>query len=568
MLSLLEVTALFGGAQGISDPETAIARAADVSDVQEVDAAELERYEALLRRPLPINRVGEVRLEDAGLFSAYQIAALADYRIRCGDILSATELAQVDGFTRERAKALRPFLDFSPREAESKERWKPSGELVWKPQKWKTHLELGNTLELSYSPSGSRNLSLSGGGSRLQWQLTLGDYRARFGQGLLLWNGFSTSGVTTLGGFARTGASGVVPSRSWSEGTALRGAAGQLHFGRWRASVFAAGGYAKDAGPLLVGAGLSRTFRNGQLGLTGYRKGLERAPDGTALRDGELKLSADFFWNHRGREYFGEAAFDALKRQTAFVGGLRWPLGGEGMRLALTGRYYPAAYGAPYAAALRAGSKTADETGLALGWEWGSPYKLKLTLIGDAALQGLGGEKRKRQLKLFQELGWQLDPAWRLELRATERFRDGAYTGTNGRGRAELRTDVKWQRGPWRQNLRLDAVRCVRTGFLSYIEQGYDDAKHRLWLRETFFFADRWADRVYAYERDAPGGFSVPAFYGRGLKLAALGGWKLRLLQKRLRLSLYGRASAQFYPFRGYQKKTRTDARVQVQLTF
>lgn len=574
---LLRVAVPFGMAQSSMDDESAIARVAGVSDVSELDAQEYERFEALFRLPVPVNLWNEAKLEQTGLFSAYQIAAIADYRIRNGDLLSAMELAQVDGFSAERVAALRPFLDFAPRAPDKG--MALSGEFVWQlkgkgsygapwdwqKQKYKGSLEYGPWLSGAYSPSGSRNLAVSGG-RRLQWQLTLGDYRARFGQGLVLWNGFSTSGVTALGGFARIGASGVSPAHSWSEGTALRGLAGQLRFGRNRISVFAEGGYSRDR-PLLLGCNLTRLLRNGQWGISGYRKAPRPAADGKAAQNGELKLAADFIWNWRGTELYGEVAWDALPGCVAGVGGVRFPIGDQ-LRFALTGRYYPARYQAEYAASLRAGSKVRDETGLALGGEWNPGPKLKAVVTADAALQGLSDSaKQKRQLKLHSQLSWQLHPAWRLELRAAQRIRSGAYNGADSLPRSELRADLQWGSGSWKCNTRIDGVHWKKNGLLGYLEQGFDNTKWRLYVRETLFWTDGWADRIYAYERDAPGGFSVPAFYGHGMKIGLLAGRKLRFFRK-VRLSLYARSAIQIYPFPGYRKAAQTEGKVQAQLTF
>ena len=58
---------------------------------------------------------------------------------------------------------------------------------------------------------------------------------------------------------------------------------------------------------------------------------------------------------------------------------------------------------------------------------------------------------------------------------------------------------------------------------LAYVESGYIDSSKALYLRGTVFFADTWKSRLYAYERDAPENFSVPAYYGRGYSLAMYG---------------------------------------------
>ena len=58
------------------------------------------------------------------------------------------------------------------------------------------------------------------------------------------------------------------------------------------------------------------------------------------------------------------------------------------------------------------------------------------------------------------------------------------------------------------------------------MEIGY---KHPLWylyLRQGAFMVDDWDDRIYVYERDAPGNFNVPALYGRGFWTSMYLSWK------------------------------------------
>lgn len=58
------------------------------------------------------------------------------------------------------------------------------------------------------------------------------------------------------------------------------------------------------------------------------------------------------------------------------------------------------------------------------------------------------------------------------------------------------------------------------------------------YLRVTGFVIDNWPDRIYVYERDAPGTFSVPAYYGRGASFSAVGSAKWRFGRLDLRLNL------------------------------
>ena len=107
--------------------------------------------------------------------------------------------------------------------------------------------------------------------------------------------------------------------------------------------------------------------------------------------------------------------------------------------------------------------------------------------------------------------------------------------------RHELRTDLKATGGPFSANCRLHQLMCKEFGTLGYVEAGYvskntgagqadgvqavsSALQFSCWLRATVFRAENWADRIYCYERDVPGAFTVPAYYGRGWAGSLYGG--------------------------------------------
>ena len=71
---------------------------------------------------------------------------------------------------------------------------------------------------------------------------------------------------------------------------------------------------------------------------------------------------------------------------------------------------------------------------------------------------------------------------------------------------------------------RINALLCRSVGLLSYLEGGYADGPVSVYLRGGLFRIDAWDDRIYVYERDAPGNFNVPAYYGRGYWAALTAG--------------------------------------------
>jgi hypothetical protein len=116
--------------------------------------------------------------------------------------------------------------------------------------------------------------------------------------------------------------------------------------------------------------------------------------------------------------------------------------------------------------------------------------------------------------------------------------------------RTDVRADVQTQLGEFRVNLRLNALKCRGWGGLTYLEGGYEAGRILLWVRQGFFHIDDWNDRIYAYERGAPGGFRVPAYYGRGLWTAVAASVRFRQAGR-----LYFRAAYTGYPFPQVKEK-------------
>jgi hypothetical protein len=112
------------------------------------------------------------------------------------------------------------------------------------------------------------------------------------------------------------------------------------------------------------------------------------------------------------------------------------------------------------------------------------------------------------------------------------------------------------------------AAACHSAGlsWLAYVEPGYkietDRLRWSLYLRGTAFVVDDWEDRIYIYERDIRGAFSVPAYYGRGCSLSAVTSLKVR------KVTLGARAFATAYPGMAEKKPGKAGLKFQCMLTF
>ena len=535
-------------------------------------------------------RVNSPRLRPGPLLSAYQVASILDYRERAGDILSFEELMLVDGFDRAAVDALKPFLildrgaaaDTSGVQGTALVRYASGGVGGKIKAQWR-QVRAGGAWR-------GREGTFYGEYTLWRARFVLGNYKLRFGQGLLLWDGFSMSSLSTVDAFVQR-ATGVSPVWSFSPADVKRGGAAEWISGPWQAAAFialggswlgAAGaqgswlGAAGVQGSWLSSAGVQGSWlgRWGQLGAA------------VIWQDGKPAVSLQGFVNHKGLS----AAWEGAWKSGSLAGkaALRWRLA-DALDLAFQARAVPS----------RFSGKKQGEYGLAAGMarssgRWvplqgksgfgSSVVAHQLSLTADASLLPLPGEDPRRlQVRVYGTWQWQLSPLWALELRLTERYR--SYEPS----RTSLRADLRLGSGPWLCVLRLEAVHSSRWGnvvqavvveqgnvrggtwdalgdnvvqavaveqenetnsnwgALGYLEGGYKGERLSAYLRLTGFSVSDWAARIYCYERDAPGTFSVPAYSGRGIAISAYGGWKHRF-PRWFTLKFYLRAAFTWRP--------------------
>lgn len=579
----------------LTDLISAILLLAGAGTAEELGESEMERFYHFARHPLRINQAPKSRLLSCGLFSSYQAEAIEEYRAMNGDILSLSEFALVDGIGPVAAEALGYFVSFeSTRPPGQRESVYIREDLMvrggYKAERGssfglKYHSEMGERVEFYWSTRrnyssafvpGTLSLAIYG---RRGGKILIGDFGARFGQGLALWSSFSMSGFSAVESFRRN-ACGFSPTSSFS--SILCGLASDYTIGRWTISIglavpalraFLDGNYKSFSSDrsLMPMAAVSKL---GDFSLFGFQAFWK---DGfVASADGVLGLG---HWS-----LFGEAALSSRQsaeegyviRRTRFaaLAGVSWsPV--YKVKAALVARYYPSGFYAPFAGAPRSGSSPKDEAGLALGFRWNLAE-----FTSDAALHP---DKQKLKCKtilnlkpIFSVGKFSVYPS----LRWTESW---TKVSSASQWRHELRADIS---ALWRGlqiNTRAHVVRSKDWGRLAYLELGYKTSSsassggssslrppllnhHRdscrfanmakaspefsIYLRGTVFNAPDWADRIYCYERDLPGSFSVQAIHGRGGGLSSFIGLKSSGA-RRFRYSIYFKFS-----FIGYLPST------------
>lgn len=561
---------------------------------EELDGQEVERFAMLASRPLEINLASRSRMVSSGLMSQYQVASLMDYRSRDGDVLSVSELAAVDGFGEEYANALKPFISFAsnalPGQTESGSKRLTHEALARSAVKGeafnygaKYRMNYGETFEFSsaartkYSdkdqfPPSAWSMNMTYYGKRRLGKVIIGDFNARFGQGLTLWSGMSMSGLSTSSSFSRR-PSGLSPSWSWSGIGSHRGVAADLTAGRMVFSTFVSlpglRSWCESGKPaeisLMTGANVTRYSRNGQFSITGY---CLTGPMNMSAEPQGGKLSGDFRYSWRGVDYFGELAWDFAGESPGAVLGVVFPLGGD-WKLSSAVHSYSSDFSSDYSGGMRSWTKTSDEHGVAIGLEKSGAF-----LTADLAVKD--GDRSKRQVRVLFKLPLQLTGTSVLSIRITERFRP--YEEIL-KYRTGARCDLDWSSsglsaryGPadkpaWKIRGRIEGLLCRSLAGLTYLEGGRKTDRFSAYLRGTIFIADNWDDRIYSYERDAPGNFTVPAYYGRGWSLSAVAGCKFRF-GKGKTLKLYFRASAVAYSFMKEPKPSVSEAKIQAVMAF
>ena len=531
----------------------AILRLTGADCIEELDADEIERLDDLMERPVRINQASSSVLIASGLFGHYRVVSLIDYMTRHGDVMSLTELAGVDGFGDDFVSRVAPFISLEGGTLQQRPTWSDiRNDLAVKgafrhkdqpPGDWsygmKYRLQVG-CMTAAVSASRSYDCtraspeyysgSIAYDFEKLRTKVVAGDFHARFGQGLTLWSGAFMTSLNAPSAFMKK-PSGITGTWSFTGSSALTGIASETAFDRLRIAALVAFPQIKDPRKpteIMPVGNITWLARSGHVGAT-YAGG---------------KISSDAAFCLRGVNIFGEAAYDLAASNPAFLCGTEFSAS-ERLRLAGLLRYIPDDI---YGAAFSGEFKTSGQ---------GSTGTFSIDAI--CYPMGKGGEdSHSMQVKLL--LNWDvfLAEGLRLKVRLSERLRSWGY-----RFRTDLRADLSYESGAFYSAFRANGLHCAGLAFVGYAEQGLRAQKVTMYLRQGVFFVDDWEDRIYVYERDAPGSFNVPAMYGRG--------WMASLvLSARLsrNMKCYLRLSRTSYSFMPEEKRKPGKTELKLQYVF
>lgn len=522
-------------------------------DLRELDEEEVEKLELLLDDPARINMLSEQELRSCGIFTPYQSAVIRDYIDRHGPIRSLLELSMLDGMGESFVEKAAPFISLKVQDvgssgichelaARSGFKWQEmdGGDVNYG---IKYRIKAGGRLTgtvASSRPYGSSSWAPSAFSGSLAWKsaripmrVVAGDFNARFGQGLTLWSNSFLTTLTTPDSFMKR-PSGITQPWSFTGSSALTGVAAEVGLGRWQFSALTAFPGLKEAGSgklqFMPALNLAWYGRNGQVSLTNVLS----VPFARSSSQTNLKTGVDAAFCIRGVNVFGELSYDWIAAAPSMLAGTRFRIG-ESTDMAVLARAF-----------------IKDQYGVACSG---------MHSVGTAAvcwtvdyISNINGHQIKGRITCEKDF----NDMWKLKVRVTERFRTWGLPL-----RTDVRADVVYTGTNWIASMRLNMLDCDKTGVLSYVEAGRKGERLTAYLRQGIFFIDDWDDRIYVYERDAPGAFNVPAMYGRGL-------WTSMTASARLSpdLRIYVRTSYVCYPFMEKKKPGKAELKLQLQWRF
>ena len=443
------------------------------SEIENADPAVVDKLEQIKLFRVNVNHPGRGA---STLFTPYQMATIADYRENYGDILSAAELMLVDGFSKDVVEILLPFLDFSPTPSK-----KVSAQALLRVTQKNTGVKAHAGGELWEASGALRGevYTLSAWAKAGKISVVAGDYNLRYGQGLVLWTGFNIESVSSPEALFKR-PTGISPVCSFLP-SSCRGAALEYSGKRLGGAIFCTldGFYGARAEYGSLNGNVGLTLSKNAISLDGrYNYHSLVAAFEAAVKNGSAAGKATV--SYRIRDATGYMQIRAVP--SSFSGKRR---GDYALAAGLT---------------LRSLSFLADASL--------TPYPLK--------------DPSGRQLRLYGDWKWKAGNCWDGRVYYTGRYRSYEQP------RNSLRLDQRLSSGIWTLSLREEALYCGGPGGLFAAEGSVKWKSMELYLRLAAWKTAGWASRIYCYERDAPGNFSVPAYYGQGVRPGLFIAWKPR----------------------------------------
>lgn len=576
----------------------------------------LNDIQYLREHPIAVNQATASEWAAFFFLSPIQIKNILAYRDEFGPILSVYELAAVEGINPDLAEFLGQFLVFEDQAVSGRKLyWNhelllrairlkeqqagyKTGKFAGSPEKLYARyrlesdkLQLGATGEKDQGEpfiNTPNNAGFDFYSAFVRYQLgnnqssvVVGDYVVQWGQGLSLWQGFSTGKSTNVDKIARFN-SAIKPYSSTDENNFMRGVGINLQLKKFNFQTFVSrkrmdanmdslngeviftsiqtsglhrtvGEIADKNSVLVFNAGGRVSFRNKMFSLgiagihTAYEYPLVRKEQlyNHYLFAGERNsnLSVDYKLTVNRLFVFGEFANSFKGGRAMMQGAIFQPVG----QLSVSALYrrINKKYQAPYGSTFTETSQVNDENGLYLGVKLSPWAKMRVYGYADFFASEwikytTAGPSKGREYMI--NLEYDLNENWQVYSRYfTERKPVKISDAVMRFNQDQRRQSCRIQLGG-----KLNELVSVRSryehvfykhdhwadGFLVYQDVKLQDrqARHNLWLRVAYFSTVDYDSRVYMYENDLLYQFAVPAYYGEGMRTYLTG--KVKICEK------------------------------------
>lgn len=585
--------------------------AAEEPDPEEA-ADYVERLQDLVEDPVNINSSYEDEISRLFFLSPFQVKALADYPHASGKILSVYEIAGIPGFDNEIALMMIPFITLentlTTPAYSSKLRNVSITNFSIKPgnedtsslgSQWRILSKYkftagtfagGFTAEkdpgekfLSGTPPVpdfySAYLSYSGKG--IIKKIIIGDYSARFGQGINLNTGIRTGLSLSSQGYM-SARDEIKPYTSTNENNCLRGIAAELSFKNVAIYLFYSKNYPdatlgsfsgiskdyienfytsglhntysllqkKDAiSDLFYGINLSYNFKNLKIGMALSEDRLSLPvtrsadnPEKTLSFEGDKNNLYTIYYNSVIKRMILYGDFSVNKfYEYAFVQGISLRPA-DRLTVNFLYRKYSAGFISFHGKGPGRSSSTGNEEGITGNFTFEAAKHLfisggcdiwKFPWLRYRCTAPSHGLKQEITVRFLASEKLTIDASFNYRLSVTN---NPATKGIPKQGETISRTLKGAFRYSFTDNLtigtRLD-YKIVHTsgsrGMLMLQDINYTFRKFpvTIWLRFCLFDTDDYDSRIYTYENDLLYSFSIPAFSGEGGRTYLMAKWKL-----------------------------------------
>jgi hypothetical protein len=402
--------------------------------------------------------------------------------------------------------------------------------------------------------------------------LAMGDYKVSFGQGLVISNDFTPSRSSILSQAERRN-NGFRRHYSTNETDFFRGIASTVRLGRFDVSAFYSNrkmdatadeqtitsfktdGLHRTQGDLdkqravrmqTVGGNIryvNSRFSIGVTALTYSFGGLSVNPTPQPYNrfyfrgERNANVGLDYSWRYRQMSLFGETAFSE-NGALATLNAIHWTAS-SGLKLLILHRHYDRSYQAYFGNAFSQGSTVQNEDGLYFSMQW-SPFAYwRLSGYADFfrfpwLKYGIDAPSTGKEYMIQTEFT-------RLKntiLSARYRFRQREKNNTEGNETKVIPADqhrIRFQithkpsqrmsfRTTYETNFYSDEATSTKRGWVISQNAGWKYANSSIQadIYAAYFNTDDYNTRIYSNEKNMLYSFSIPSFYGKGVRLASV----------------------------------------------